>query len=77
NMDGSEGAQAEKVRAFAAQLEKAGFEVVFWDERLSTVTAERALIEGGLRREARRGVVDQTAAAIILRAYLDAQGSIV
>ncbi len=72
NMDGSEGPQAQKVKAFADQLEKAGFTVVFWDERMSTLTAERALIEGGVRRERRRGVVDQTAAAIILQAYLDA-----
>lgn len=71
NMDGSEGPQAEKVRAFAAQLEKSGYAIDFWDERMTTVTAERALIEGGVRREARRGVVDQTAAAIILQGYLD------
>lgn len=73
NMDGSYGQQAEKVRAFAAQLEKAGHAVVFWDERLSTVSAERALIEGGVRRADRKQVVDQTAAVLILQAYLDAQ----
>ena len=73
NMDGSYGPQAEKVRVFAQQLEKAGYVVVFWDERLSTVTAERVLIEGGVRRQARKGVVDQTAAVIILQAYMDAQ----
>ncbi len=72
NMDGSYGLQAEKVRAFAERLEKEGLSVVFWDERLSTVTAERALIEGGVRRAGRRSVVDQTAATIILQAYLDA-----
>lgn len=60
NMDGSAGGQAEKVRAFAKQLENAGFTVSFWDERLTTVTAERALIEGGVRRAARKRLVDKT-----------------
>ncbi len=72
NMDGSQGGQAEKVRAFAAELEKAGLRIAFWDERLSTVTAEQALIQGGVRREQRREVVDKVAAAVILQAYLDA-----
>ena len=72
NMDGSAGGQAEKVRAFAAQLEKKGFTVTFWDERMTTVTAERALIEGGVHRADRKRLVDKTAAAIILQAYLDA-----
>lgn len=72
NMDGSAGGQAEKVRAFAAQLEKKGFTVTFWDERMTTVTAERALIEGGVHRAVRKRLVDKTAAAIILQAYLDA-----
>lgn len=71
NMDGTAGPQAQKVRAFARQLEKAGFHMLFWDERMTTVTAERALIEGGVRRRKRRGVIDQTAAVIILQAYLD------
>lgn len=73
NMNGTYGPQAEKVRAFAKQLEMAGFSVVFWDERMSTVTAERALIEGGVRRANRKGIIDQTAAVVILQAYLDAQ----
>lgn len=72
NMDGSAGPQAEKVRAFAEQLEKAGFAILYWDERMSTVTAERALIEGGMRRHARKQAVDRAAATIILQAYLDA-----
>lgn len=72
NMDGSYGPQAEKTKTFAQQLEKAGYSVVFWDERLTTVTAEHALIEGGVRRAARRSVIDQTAAVVILQAYLDA-----
>jgi putative Holliday junction resolvase len=72
NMDGSAGGQAEKVKAFAAQLEQAGLAVAFWDERLSSVSAERVLIQGGVRRADRRGKTDSLAAAIILQAYLDA-----
>ena len=71
NMDGSEGFQAEKVRAFCAQLEKAGLRVIFQDERLSTVSAEEALIEGGVSRAGRRQVVDKVAAAVILQQYLE------
>jgi len=73
NMDGSVGFQAEKVQSFAGQLEKAGLPVVFQDERLSTVSAHQALIEGGMRREDRKGTVDKVAAAVILQTYLDAQ----
>ncbi|HUR78247.1 MAG TPA: Holliday junction resolvase RuvX [Acidimicrobiales bacterium] len=46
--------------------------VVLWDERLSTVTAQRALIEGGVRRRQRKGSVDKVAAAVILQSWLDA-----
>ena len=74
NMDGTEGFQAEKVRLFAQQIEKAGMEVRFEDERLSTVSAEHALIEGGMHREDRRGHVDKVAAAVILQGYLDRRG---
>lgn len=72
NMDGSYGPQAENVRMFARQLEGAGYTVVYWDERMTTITAERALIQGGVRRKDRKGIVDQTAAVIILQSYLDA-----
>ena len=75
NMDGSAGGQADKVRAFAQQLEKKGFTVTFWDERMTTVTAERALIEGGVHRADRKRLVDKTAAAVILQAYLDANAA--
>ena len=71
NMDGSEGGQAKKVRGFAAELEKAGLTVLFQDERLTTVTAQRALIDGGMRREGRRETVDKVAAAVILTQWLD------
>ena len=75
NMDGSLGFQAEKVQSFAEQLIKAGLPVVFQDERLSTVSAHQALIEGGMRRDDRKGTVDKVAAAVILQTYLDTQKS--
>ena len=61
NMDGTEGFQAKKVRDLCAQLEKAGLIVRYQDERLTTVTAEDALIQGGVRRENRKQVVDKVA----------------
>lgn len=73
NMDGSEGFQARKVRDFCMQLEKAGLKVLFQDERLSTVSAEEALIEGGVSRSGRRKVVDKVAASVILQQWLDSQ----
>lgn len=75
NMDGSLGGQARKVQALCDKLREAGLEVRYMDERLSTWEAEAALIEGGMRREDRRGVVDKVAAALILQSYLDAQPS--
>ena len=71
NMDGSIGFQAEKVQAFAAKLTECGLQVEFQDERLSTVSAHDALIEGGMRRDDRKGTVDKVAAAVILQQYLD------
>lgn len=71
NMDGTIGFQAKKVQALAEQLTNAGLNVIFQDERLTTVTAERALIEGGMHRQERRGTVDKVAAAVILQQYLD------
>ncbi|MBR6300388.1 MAG: Holliday junction resolvase RuvX [Clostridia bacterium] len=71
NMDGSVGFQAKKVLALAQQLEATGLHVIYQDERLTTVTAERALIEGGMHREERRDHVDKVAAAVILQQYLD------
>ena len=73
NMDGSEGFQAAKVRDFCSQLEKAGLTVVFQDERLSTVSAEEALLEGNLSRSERKKNVDKVAAAVFLQQWLDAQ----
>ena len=72
NMDGSYGFRAEKVRAFAdAVLNGWEGEHAFYDERLSTVSAERVLFEAELNWQKRRKVVDKLAATIILQGYLD------
>jgi putative pre-16S rRNA nuclease len=74
NMDGSEGPQAAKVRRFAARVgEHLGTAVELWDERLTTVEAETLLAETGVARGRRRALVDQLAAAAILRSYLAAR----
>ena len=74
NMDGSVGGQAKRVREFAAQLEAAGYTVRYQDERMTTVSAQRALLEADMRRDKRKQKVDMVAAVIILQAYLDAGG---
>lgn len=72
SMSGELGSKAKEVRAFVIRLrEGLDVPVVEWDERLTTVAAERALIEGRVRRERRRNVIDKTAAALILGSYLD------
>ena len=73
NMDGSEGFQAKKVREFCTQVEKRGLTVLYQDERLTTVTAEDALIEGRMHRQDRKKNVDKVAAALILQEWLDQQ----
>lgn len=70
NMDGSEGFQAGKVRDLCRQLTQAGLTVYFQDERLTTVTAEEALLEGSLSRKERKTKVDKVAAALILEQWL-------
>ena len=70
NMDGSEGFQAGKVRDLCRQLTAAGLTVFFQDERLTTVTAEEALLEGSLSRKERKTKVDKVAAALILEQWL-------
>jgi putative Holliday junction resolvase len=71
NMDGTEGPQATKVRRFADRLAAhTGLPVELWDERLTTVEAEETLRATGTKRHKRRGLVDQVAAAGILRSYL-------
>lgn len=73
NMDGSEGFQAGKVRDFCRQLEAAGLNVIFQDERLSTVSAEEALLEDGMSRQERKKKVDKVAASVILQQWLDSR----
>lgn len=72
NMDGSIGEQSEKVMKFATKLKnKYDIEIVYIDERLTTVSAERILIEGDVRRENRKKIIDKVAATYILQFYLD------
>lgn len=73
NMDGSMSPQGRRVRRFANRLRRElELEVDLWDERLSTMEAERMLIEAGESRGARRAVRDGVAAAVILQGYMDA-----
>lgn len=72
NMDGSEGPRVQSTRAFARNLIKlTDLPITFWDERLSTVAAERALLEADTSRKRRREVIDQVAAGYILQGALD------
>jgi putative holliday junction resolvase len=71
-LDGSLGLQAQKVLGFIDDLRpRVGVPVVPWDERFTSVVAERTLIEGGVSREQRRTLVDKVAAILILQSYLD------
>ncbi len=72
NMNNSLGDRAEKTEAFKEMLERRlGLPVILWDERLTTVAAERILMESGVRRENRKQVIDKVAAGLILQGYLD------
>lgn len=72
NMNNTIGERAIKSEEFAKTLERrTGLEVVLWDERLTTVSAHNAMIEGNVRREDRSKVVDKVAAVFILQGYLD------
>lgn len=72
NMDGSEGPRVQSTRAFARNLEKlTDLPITFWDERLSTVAAERALLEADTSRKGRKEVIDKVAASYILQGALD------
>jgi len=72
NMDGSEGPRCQSTRAFARNLDRAlDLPIAYWDERLSTVAAERALIEADTSRARRAQVIDHVAAAFILQGALD------
>ena len=71
NMNNTIGDRAEKTMAFGAMVERrTGLKVVYWDERMTTISAERVLIETGVRREHRKDVIDQIAAVFILQGYL-------
>ena len=72
NMDGSEGPRAQSTRAFARNLSRlTDLPITFWDERLSTVAAERALLEADTSRKRRAEVIDSVAAGYILQGALD------
>ena len=72
NMDGSEGPRCQSTRAFARNLERlTPLPLAFWDERLSTVAAERALLEADTSRKRRGEVIDHVAAGVILQGALD------
>jgi len=71
-MNGNIGTQAEEILSFCGALaEHVDIPVDTWDERLSTVTAERLLIDTGMKRKKRKGKIDAIAASVILQAYLD------
>ena len=75
NMDGSEGPRAQSTRSFAHNLSQlTDLPILFWDERLSTVAAERALLEADATRKRRAEVIDHVAAGYILQGLLDRLG---
>lgn len=72
NMNDTVGERAERSLQFQEMLERrTGLPVVMWDERLTTVSADKAMMEAGIRRENRKEYVDSIAAALILQGYLD------
>ena len=72
SLDGSEGRVAEAARQFGTEVaDITGVVVEFYDERFTSVVAERALLEANVRRGKRRAVRDKVAAAVMLQAYLD------
>ncbi len=74
HMNASEGIRAELTLEFREKLERrTGLPVTMWDERLTTVMAEKTMIEAGVRREKRREYVDKIAAVFILQGYLDSR----
>ena len=71
-MNASEGMRVELTEEFKEKLERrTGLPVVFWDERLTTVAADKTMMEAGIRRENRKDYVDMIAASLILQGYLD------
>lgn len=74
NMNNTLGERVEKTVEFKGMLERrTGLEVVLWDERLTTVAADNAMMEAGIRRENRKEYVDMIAAELILQGYLDSR----
>ncbi|MBD5106446.1 MAG: Holliday junction resolvase RuvX [Lachnospiraceae bacterium] len=72
NMNGTEGERVEKTKEFQEMLfRRTGISVELWDERLTTVAADRIMMESGIRREHRKEHVDAVAASFILQGYLD------
>ena len=70
NMNNTEGERVEKTREFADMIyRRTGIEPVMWDERLTTVSADRVMMESGIRREERKEYVDAIAASFILQGY--------
>jgi putative Holliday junction resolvase len=73
-MNGMEGPEAKRARKLAQELERAsGMSVVLWDERLTTMAAERQLRGVGMRGDKKKSTIDQAAATLLLQSYLDAQ----
>ena len=74
NMNGTEGERCEKTKEFKELLEKrTGLPVMLWDERLTTVAADRSMMEAGLGRHERKEYVDEIAAVFILQGYMAAK----
>lgn len=72
NMNNTEGERCEKTKEFQEMLtRRTGLPVTLWDERLTTVAADRHMVESGIRRENRKQYVDEIAAVFILQGYLD------
>lgn len=75
-LDGTEGPAADRSRALGRTISEAvDVEIVFWDERFTTVTAEQALLEGDVRRARRKTARDPIAAAVMLQSFLDRQAN--
>ena len=76
SLSGVEGSAAERARLLGDEVSEAtGCEIVFFDERFTTVQAEAALLEGGMKRRRRRETIDKIAAAVMLQGYLDWRSS--
>lgn len=73
NMNGSEGPSAVEARKVGQALNAPGLEIIYWDERLTTVAASKSLIETNASRKKRKEVIDQVAASLILQGWLDSR----